>query len=361
MKKNGINGILTMIILILVCIALIIGLFFVINNYVMPLLKKEPVAISFTDNTKGVLATVNGTEVYGYLYDYYKLYTLSYYASYGMPLGEDSYAMVEQDAFERTLGDTLLREVARDYGVTITDEEIDAVLADEIENGFGGREEYEEQLELFGITDKHFRELITTSLYDEAVYNKIIDTFLPPEEEIQTLFKATPVTRKTSHILVLFKNAAGEQVTEPTEAEKKAAYDEAVRIIALIDATPDKFAELAIEHSDDGSAPYGGVINVLFNKNSLTLYSEYIAGAFELEKVGDYSRKPVESSAGYHIIRIDEEMTDLESFIETLRNEVPADDCNAVYSAAIEEKFETADVHIKKKFSYWTEGNETYK
>ena len=129
----------------------------------------------------------------------------------------------------------------------------------------------------------------------------------------------------------------------------------------MIKKTPDKFAELAKEYSDDGSAESGGVIDVIFTRNSLALYPEYVAGAYALEKVGDYSLVPVESSAGYHIIRIDAEMKDIETLTTVLKDEVTDEECTAFYSEVMEEKFSNADIHLKKKFKYWTEGNETYK
>jgi parvulin-like peptidyl-prolyl isomerase len=83
---------------------------------------------------------------------------------------------------------------------------------------------------------------------------------------------------------------------EKTEAEKK-AENLAKEIITKIN-NGEKFADLAKKYSDDGSASNGGDLG-WFNKGKMVQTFEN--AAFALKK-GEYTKTPVKSEFGYHII-----------------------------------------------------------
>ncbi|MFK7847648.1 MAG: peptidylprolyl isomerase [Rhodothermales bacterium] len=102
--------------------------------------------------------------------------------------------------------------------------------------------------------------------------------------------------RAGAHILVAYSGAmrADPSITR-TKEEAKAEAD---RILALAKASPDKFAELAAEHSDGPSGPQGGDLGVWFRGSMVPEFDK----ALDTMNGGDIANEPVETDFGYHII-----------------------------------------------------------
>lgn len=141
---------------------------------------------------------------------------------------------------------------------------------------------------------------------------------------------------EASHILITadYEDDATEE--EKTEAEKK-ALEQAKEIIAKLNNGED-FATLAKEYSKDGSASNGGALGE-FNRGDMV--DEFFEAALALN-VGEYSKEPVKSEYGYHIIlkTAQKEKPTLESVkeevIETLAEEKINSDDTLSYKALIE-------------------------
>ena len=98
------------------------------------------------------------------------------------------------------------------------------------------------------------------------------------------------------HILISPNTKDDMSDEEKEEAEKK-AKKEAENIIKKLDKG-EKFADLAKEYSDDeGTASKGGKLTVTYG----SVVDEFWEGCTEL-KDGEYSKEPVKSEYGYHII-----------------------------------------------------------
>lgn len=96
------------------------------------------------------------------------------------------------------------------------------------------------------------------------------------------------------HILFKFPDNA-------TQADKDAAKKKAEDAISRLKAGED-FATLAKELSEDGSKDWGG--DYLFGK-SASIFPEYRDATNALNP-GEYTQTPVMSSAGYHVIKVEE-------------------------------------------------------
>lgn len=99
-----------------------------------------------------------------------------------------------------------------------------------------------------------------------------------------------PEMAEASHIL--FKNAEG--------VEKAELFQKAEDIIAHLKDNPDEFAAMAEEYSDCPSKSEGGNLGQL---NRGQTVPEFENAMFALE-VGQTTEEPVESSFGYHIIKL---------------------------------------------------------
>ena len=138
---------------------------------------------------------------------------------------------------------------------------------------------------------------------------------------------------KASHILI--KSDATDDMTDDEKATaKEKALNTAKEIIKKL-GKGEKFEDLAKEYSDDSSASDGGNLGY-FNRGDMV--SAFEEAAIKL-KVNEYTKKPIETQYGYHIIlKTDEkEKGTLEELKEeikiTLRDELISNTSNiAVYA-----------------------------
>lgn len=104
---------------------------------------------------------------------------------------------------------------------------------------------------------------------------------------------------KSSHILIK-SDAASDASTEDKTAAEAKALEDAKSIITKLDKGED-FATLAKKYSDDeGSKANGGDLGYMTDNQ---LVEEYEA-AIRALKVGEYTKEPVKSTYGYHIIKL---------------------------------------------------------
>lgn len=117
------------------------------------------------------------------------------------------------------------------------------------------------------------------------------------DAEIQTYYDTKTVGNiKASHILIKPDTTDDMTATEKTAKETE-AEDLAKDIIKKLNDGED-FATLAKKYSDDGSASKGGDLG-WFNKGAMV--ESFETAAYALKK-GSYSKTPVKSDYGYHII-----------------------------------------------------------
>ena len=105
--------------------------------------------------------------------------------------------------------------------------------------------------------------------------------------------------------------------------EKKKAEEDAknkvTEIIKMLDEGKD-FAELAKEYSSDGSAKDGGLLDAFTSED---VDADFWKAAKELE-VGKYSKEPVKSKYGYHVILKEKVIAkdSLEDMKDTIKNKI---------------------------------------
>ncbi len=142
---------------------------------------------------------------------------------------------------------------------------------------------------------------------------------------------------KVRHILIKPDTTSDMSQSEKEEAEKK-AKKEAEDIIKQLDEGAD-FETLAKEKSDDtGTASDGGLIDY-FNKDS-NMDENFTEASIALKK-GEYTKEPVKSTYGYHIIlKVDQKdkakLKDIKSTIlEKLTEEKLNNDATLRYETLI--------------------------
>lgn len=164
--------------------------------------------------------------------------------------------------------------------------ETDEELLEAIQNyyGYDNLNEFKEYIEL-----NYFRDLATTDYAKKKITDKEIESYY--ETDIVGDIEA-------SHILItadVKDDATEEEKTKAEEKAKKQAED----IIKKLDDGED-FAALAKEYSkDDSNKDKGGALGK-FNKGDME--EEFEKAAYAL-KINEYTKEPVKTSYGYHIIK----------------------------------------------------------
>ena len=196
----------------------------------------------------------------------------------------------------------LIDEYIADKEVPTTDE-INQKVNEQYESQKKQNEEYykidfEELLENYGYTVESYKKALLLSYKQEEMVKEYVKSTLT-EEEIKKYYEDNMYGKITArHILIMPKKSSNMTEAE-TNQKKKEAYDLAVSLIKRLDNGED-FATLAKEFSDDTvSAENGGLLDAFDNKSGYV--KEFWEASVNLE-VGKYSKTPVESQYGYHII-----------------------------------------------------------
>ena len=164
-----------------------------------------------------------------------------------------------------------------------TDEELITTFNSYYGTGFTDIKDFEEYLAL-----NYLRNLATEDYAKSTI----------SEKSIKNYYKNSVVGDiEASHILIT-PNVTDDMSDEEKEAEEEKALQEAKDLIKKLNEGAD-FKELAKKYSkDEASATKGGSLGA-FNKGDMVESFETAAYAL---KVNEYTKEPVESEYGYHII-----------------------------------------------------------
>ena len=232
---------------------------------------------------EGTVATVNGEPISQEELDVNYQQMLQMYQFYGYDVTDDTVKIQARNGMLNNMitQELLLQEAAK-RGLEVTDEELESSINDLVENQYGGSmADLEAAVEQAGMTMDYFRE----AQRDDLQLTKLQENLVNEPETVDVI--------KARHILIGNETENAEQV--------------AADLIAQLDNGAD-FATLATENSTDaGSAADGGDLGY-FAVTGLTtskMVDEFAEAAKALE-IGEYSKTPVQSQFGYHIILVED-------------------------------------------------------
>lgn len=168
----------------------------------------------------------------------------------------------------------------------------------------------------YGVSNENqLKEYVEMSLKRQKAIEDYANSLITDKQIEEYYNEKTIGDIKASHILI-----TSEATNDMTDDEKKKfeneAYNKAKEIIKKLDEGA-KFEDLAKEYSKDGSANDGGNLGY-FNRGDMV--SEFEEAVVKLE-VGKYTKEPVKTQFGYHIIlKTDQkEKPSLEDSKETIK------------------------------------------
>ncbi len=186
-----------------------------------------------------------------------------------------------------------------------------------------------------------YKDIIATNYKREQAAKDYVKKDIS-EDEIKKYYDNKVYGETTvSHILVKVELSDNLTDDEKKEADKK-ANDKIKEIYEKLDSGK-TFAEIAKEYSEDTATTNDGGKIGTFTKDEMTKkFNQEFEDAAMALKVGEYTKKAVKSSYGYHIIYKDAEKEKpsydeaKENIIDTLADEKLNEDSKAEYKALIE-------------------------
>lgn len=197
----------------------------------------------------------------------------------------------------------------------------------------------------FGVSsEKEFREFLKLS-YRRNMWTTDYAQSIVTDTEINDYYKDSLVGDITASHILIKSNATDSMTDKEKKAEEEKALNLAKEIIAKL-GKGEKFESLAKEYSDDtATSEKGGKLEVFNDRSSYD--ANFLKEAIKLE-VGKYSKEPVKSQYGYHIIYKTKQETKpelskvKESIIKKIASEKISSDSSFTSKAlvALREKYE---------------------
>ena len=199
--------------------------------------------------------------------------------------GTTQYKALQDQAMQYLVQQSELEQKAKDLGVSVSDADVTARLAQIKQQYFGGSEKkYQAQLKTQGLTETQIKSDLRAQILSEKIYNKVTANVKVSDKDIQAYYLAhksdyaQAASRDVRHILVNNKKLA-----DQLEAQLKNGAD---------------FGKLAKKYSKDpGSAANGGKLTVSKGQT----VPEFDKEAFLL-KLNQIS-PPIHTQYGWHIIQ----------------------------------------------------------
>lgn len=257
-----------------------------------------------------VAATVNGEEITMAEYNRRVESVKKGFEEQGLDFsteqGKEMEKNIREGVLDGLIEETLILQQAKEKGVLPTDQEIDEQLQ-QIKDSHKTEEEYQETLKNYQTTEEELRQVIKVNLASNKLYQKVtadvkeinIEQAREYYQQNQDMFKE-PEKLEVRHIL-FFVNEEGHPDI-PVKRSDAEAKKLAQQVIESLNGGAD-FASLAREKSEDTGSKNNGGIYTFAPEQGLT-DPEFSKAAQNLT-VGQYTKEPVRSQFGYHIIKLE--------------------------------------------------------
>ena len=310
------------------------------------------------------VATVNGEKISRESYEEYVTYMMSMYGiGSDYDLSSDMGEMLQSQAIQSLVYMEEVKQACEKENCAPSAKEIDEYCFEML--GVEDKKAYSEAVSTiqtqYGLSEDTLRMIIASDLYSEKLGDALAkkEGVEVSDDEAKAKYEEAPEeydNRTVSHILISPEAADGrEPETDEsgnavyTDEEWAAAEAEAKELIKELDGGAD-FAELAKDHSDDtASAANGGALDGSFTAAASSYVEEFTAASFELTEEGQYTKEPVKSSYGYHIILctgLQDADHDFDQLVETIKTNLLNEQKQTLVSDYMEQFEEESEIVI---------------
>jgi parvulin-like peptidyl-prolyl isomerase len=223
-------------------------------------------------------------------------------------------------------------------GVVVTDEAVETEVdryKQQFQNAEGAIDQaaFEADLVQKGFTEKSLATYFEHNMILQALYEKVTQNVTVDESDIQTYYEENKDSFSSKE-MVKTRN-----IVVATEREAK-------EIIRQLDEGSD-FVELAMARSSDPTAMENGGDIPEFTEDG-PYVQPYKDAAFALQQPGDYTKEPVKSDFGYHVILLENKTPAYDKTLEEARVEIEnnllAERKQAVFAQYYDEVVASSDI-----------------
>lgn len=234
-----------------------------------------------------------------------------------------------ESALDTLITNEMIKQELEKEDIEVTDEELE--------------EEYSELVNSYG-SEEAFQEALTASGVDEAIVKQDIETYLATNKLLEPRITVTEEEMKD----YFEENKANFATEAQVEASHILVEDEetAKEVLEKLNDGGD-FAELVAEYStDEATLETDGELGFF---GSGVMDESFEEAAFQLE-VGEIS-DPVETTYGYHIIKVTDKSEAKEAVFEDVKDEIESmlyeSKADTEYSIWLEEKMNEYEIENK--------------
>jgi foldase protein PrsA len=224
----------------------------------------------------------------------------------------DTLAQMREDIVEGLITQKLVNQQVEKNNIALTDDDKKQVKdqLQQLKDAYG-EEAFADMLAQQQMTEAELEQLLQEDTAQQKLFDELTADITVTDDEVKKYYDENKDTEFTdpemvtvSHILI----SIPEDKYSADEATKKAEYDkikpEAEQVLAKAKAGDD-FAELVKQYSDDtGTKDQGGTLT--FSRED-QIEPAFIEASFALKNKGDISDL-VQTSYGYHIIKLEEKI-----------------------------------------------------
>lgn len=301
------------------------------------------------------IATVNGDKISEKTYQAYLDNIIALYEANGMKLTDDDLLQMRSYIVEELINQRLIVQAAHEKGISPTEKEVQKYFEEQLALTYGDAQKGLDLIESSGLDADFFKASYKISLLQTKIAEQLVPESTMTDEEAKTTYEKDPDSwnsREVSHILIQPQSASENPETDEsgntvyTDEEWAEAKAKADDLVTQLNDGAD-FAELAKNNSaDTATATNGGALGSAFTKKENSYVQEFTDASFALEKVGDYTKEPVKTTYGYHIIlltsRVDD--SDMSAMIAKIKESQLSQDRQSAFSTLITEKQSAAKI-----------------
>jgi parvulin-like peptidyl-prolyl isomerase len=248
---------------------------------------------------------------------------------------EQARRQFEQGYLSRLIRREVLEVQATEMGVEVTSAEVSEQL-DQIKAQFQGDEAaFQDALKQQGITSALLERFIRDRVLEDELRQRVSGDSAPSTQELRDYYRENIDQYRqvrVSHILVT-KRALAESLARQIKA-------------APADRRPKLFAQLAKEHSTDGSASQGGALGW----QNPSVYVGPFAVALDEMKVGEVS-DVVPTQFGFHVIRLEGRRTQpLEAVRGQIAAQLGTEAQDSEWQSFIIDAYKDADIEVNPRY-----------
>ncbi|MDU5921814.1 MAG: SurA N-terminal domain-containing protein [Finegoldia magna] len=224
--------------------------------------------------------------------------------------GKEALKQIKPKIIDMLINEKIANKLMKDKKIEVSDKEVQAEV-DKLQKQLGGADKFKEQLKKENMTEQALKEQIEKQLKNKKLSQQFEKDFKPSDKEIKDEFDKnidTYTQYNADHILFSGKDAKGKNL----DASKLKAKSE-----------------------DPSAKQNSGKLGDFLSSTMVKEFSD----ALKKMKPGEVS-KPVKTEFGYHIIKLNSKVTELDKMTDANKQNVKTAISNKIIQEKVQKEFE---------------------